>query len=266
MDVLGQGTMVTPQRIRRRDMHRLVRQSLVGERMPFLKIERRPPLRFVELDDGKRNVLTLDAIEELKNAIAGDADAPVVVLSGHAGAFCSGLDNAALTADQRQREEILAAMGELLLAAIAGPTRIVAACAGHAVAAGAMLLLVADLRIGARGTYKIGFTEPRLGMPLPELPVLLARERLDRRRIHELTVLGRLADPESAAAAGFLDELVGSEELQSIAIEQANGIAGLSEAAYRGTIASVWGATIERMSELVEAQARRRDATPSAMD
>ena len=64
-------------------------------------------------------------------------------------------------------------MGELLLAALTGTTRIVAVCEGHAVAAGAMLLLVADVRIGARGSYTIGFTEPRLGMPLPELPAVL---------------------------------------------------------------------------------------------
>jgi enoyl-CoA hydratase len=217
------------------------------------------------LDDGKRNVLKLEAIQELKNAFSADADAPVVVLSGRAGAFCSGLDNSALTTDRREREEILTAMGELLLAAVAGPTRIVAVCEGHAVAAGAMLLLVADLRIGARGAYKIGFTEPRMGMPLPELPALLARQRLDRRRLHELTVLGRTIDPESAAAVGFLDELVGSDELQAVALERANEIAGLSEAAYRGTIASVWGPTIERMTELVEAQARRRDAISGEM-
>jgi enoyl-CoA hydratase len=128
-----------------------------------------------------------------------------------------------------------------------------------------MLLLVADLRIGARGAYKIGFTEPRMGMPLPELPALLARQRLDRRRLHELTVLGRTVDPESAAAAGFLDELVGRDELQAVALERANEIAGLREAAYRGTIASVWGPTIERMTELVEAQARRRDAISGEM-
>jgi len=234
--------------------------------MTVLTIERRPPLRIVGLDDGKRNVLKLGGIQELKNAFCADADAPVVVLSGRTGAFCSGLDNSALTTDRREREEILTAMGELLLAAVAGPTRIVAVCEGHAVAAGAMLLLVADLRIGARGAYKIGFTEPRLGMPLPELPALLARQRLDRRRLHELTVLGRTVDPESATAVGFLDELVESDELQSVALERANEIAGLSEAAYGGTIASVWGPTIERMSELVEEQARRRDAVRAGAD
>ncbi len=112
-------------------------------------------------------------------------------------------------------------MGELLLAALDGPTRIVAACEGHAVAAGAMLLLVADVRIGAHGCYKIGFTEPRFGMPLLELPALLARERLDRRRLHASTVLGVTVGPQEAVAVGFLDEVVDPADLHSAALERA---------------------------------------------
>lgn len=227
--------------------------------MSLLRVERKPPLRLLKLDTGKRNVLTLEAVEALKNAIAADLEAPVVVLSGRADGFCSGLDNAALANDELEREEILTAMAELLLSAVSGPTRIVAVCEGHAVAAGAMLLLAADVRIAAPGEYKIGFTEPRLGIALPELPALLARERLDRRRLHELTVLGRTVGPEEAADVGFLDALVEGDEVQAEALERAHEIAGLSEAAYQGTIASVWGATIERIEKLVEEQARRRD-------
>lgn len=96
--------------------------------MKSLTIERCPPLRLVKLDAGARNALTLEAIGELREAIAEDPEAPVVVLAGRRGGFCAGLDNATLVKGRVEREEILAAMGELLLAALAGPTRIVAAC------------------------------------------------------------------------------------------------------------------------------------------
>lgn len=225
--------------------------------MSSLSIERQPPIRFVRLDTGKRNILTLEDVEALKDAISPDDEAPVLVLSGRPDGFCSGLDNSTLTKGEVEREELLARMAELLLEALEGPTRIVAACEGHAVAAGAMLLLVADVRVGARGAYKIGFTEPGLGMPLPELPALLARERLDRRRLHELTVLGRTVDPEGAASVGFLDELTATADLQAVALERAREIAALSDAAYRGTIASVWGSTMKRIRKLTEEQARR---------
>jgi enoyl-CoA hydratase len=213
----------------------------------------------VELDTGRPNALTLEAVQSLRDALAFDADAPVVVLSGRPDAFCAGLDNATLSAGAAEREELLASMGELLLEVLESPTRIVATCEGHAVAAGAMLLLVSDLRLGTPGSYRVGFTEQSLGMPLPDLPALLARERLDRRRLHELAVLGRTVGPEEAVAAGFLDAVEPPETIRQRAAERATELAALSEAAYRGSVASVWGDALERIRESVERQLHRRD-------
>ena len=54
----------------------------------------------------------------------------------------------------------------------------VAACTGHALAAGALLLLSLDQRVGADGPAKIGLNEVAIGMALPIFAVELARERL----------------------------------------------------------------------------------------
>ena len=232
--------------------------------MSLVHIEREPPLRRVRLDAGKRNILTLEAVEALADALRPDPDAPVAVLRGRTDGFSCGLDNATLAAGAREREALLTAMGELLLELVSGPTRLVAVCEGHAVAAGAMLLLVADRRIGVPGAYQIGFTEPRLGMPLPDLPALLARERLDRRRLHELTVLGRTVGPEDAAAAGFLDTLCEPAALGATAGAAAEELAALGDAAYAGTIRAVHGRAIERIRKQIEAQIQRRDAALSA--
>ncbi len=228
--------------------------------MGGVKIDRQPPVRIVELDAGKRNVLTLEAVEALAGALAPDEEAPVVVLRGRTDGFCAGLDNKTLAASSVERNSLLAAMGELLASTLRGPTRLVVACEGHAVAAGAMLLLIADVRLGVPGRYKIGFTEPGLGMPLPELPALLARERLDRRRLHELGVLGRTPGPEEAAAAGFLDAVVPADELHATALERAHEIARLSDVAYRGSLRAVWGPALDKIQQFADDQVGRRDA------
>ncbi len=225
-----------------------------------VQVERRPPLRHVHLDTGPRNVLTLEAVEALGAALEADAEAPVAILSGRADGFCAGLDNRTLAAGAAERESLLAAMGELLHRVLSGPTRIVAACEGHAVAAGAMLLLISDVRLGVAGRYKLGFTEPSLGMPLPELPALLAHMRLDRRRLHELTALGRVIGPEEAVAAGFFDALVPAEALRDLAEQRAAALATLTDAAYLGSLRAAWGDTLPRIGELAQAQVRRRDA------
>ena len=232
--------------------------------MAPLSLERRPPVRRVRLDNGKRNVLTLEAVEALAEALAPDPEAPVVILSGRTDGFSAGLDNATLAASAEEREGLLAAMGELLVSILCGPTRIVAACEGHAVAAGAMLLLVSDVRLGVPGAYKLGFTEPGLGMPLPELPALLARMRLDRRRLHELGVLGRTVGPAEGAACGFLDAIVAPEDLEQAALERAQVLAALTPAAYQGSLRAVWGETLGRIEELAQAQARRSAAARAA--
>jgi enoyl-CoA hydratase len=232
--------------------------------MSIVRIDRQPPVRTVRLDAGPRNVLGLEAVHALRDALAPDPEAPVVVLSGRDDGFSAGLDGATLAAGGHAREALLAAMGEVLLAAFGGPTRIVSVCEGHAVAAGAMLLLVSDVRLGAPGRYKIGFTEPGLGMPLPELPALLARARLDARRVHALTVLGQTVGPAEAVDAGFLDAVLDPGALHAAATDRAHEIAKLSEAAYRGSLRSVWGPALARIETLVAEQNARRDAAQAS--
>ena len=222
--------------------------------MTSVTVDHEPPVRHVRLDSGPRNVLGIGDVEALAAALAPDRTAPVVVLEGREDGFCAGLDTAVLTAGGSEREALLSAMGELLLTVLEGPTRVVAVCRGHAVAAGAMLLLVADVRLGCPGPYKVGFTEPALGMPLPELPALLARMRLDRRRVHELTALGRVLGPDEACAAGFLDDVVNGADLASVAVERAGPLAALTDAAYTGSVSSVWRPELIRLREIMAAR------------
>ena len=228
--------------------------------MVGVQVDRDPPFRMVKLDTGRHNVLRLETVRALKDALTPDLEAPVLMLRGRSDSFCAGLDNATLGGTPIEREELLAAMGELLLAIMTSPTRVVAICEGHAVAAGAMLLLAADIRIGATGSYKLGFTEPRLGMPLPELPIVLAEQRLDPRCLHEVTVVGRTLGPAEAESVGFLDVLVEREELEETAQGRGRELAQLSEAAYGASVESLWGPTIERIRRLVAAQNATRDA------
>ena len=231
--------------------------------MANVRTRRDGSVRWIELDSGRRNLLDVNTIDGLRRALAPDPDAPVAVLSGRDDAFCAGLDVRILQAEASAREALLATMGELLLEIVEGPTRVVVVCRGHAVAAGAMLLLAADVRLGVPGDYRIGFTEPALGMPLPELPALLARERLDRRRLHELTVLGRVVGAAEATEVGFLDRLVDPGDIEAQALQAARSLATLTPEAYVGSRRALLGARLERMREMVARQRARAAAVAS---
>jgi len=230
------------------------------------RVERDPPLLRLELTGGRLNVLTLDLVREMRQRFAeasADGEIAAVILAGGPSAFSAGLDMTTLTQSELAAQELLLEMGELLSEIYTSPRRVVASCAGHAVAAGAMLLLTADIRIGAKGEYRIGFSEVSMGLALPELPVLLARDRLDPRRLQEATSLGRLWTPEEAVELGFLDRLVAPDDLERAVLEAARGLAELDQEAYAGSIASVRGATLQRMNELLDAERKRLSALRS---
>ena len=98
---------------------------------------------------------------------------------------------------------------------------VVVACTGHAIAAGALLLLGADARIGARGAFRIGLIETQIGMVLPRWAVELAQERLSQRHFQDATVGARIYDPDGAVDAGFLDAVVAPEALADAAAAEA---------------------------------------------
>jgi enoyl-CoA hydratase len=73
---------------------------------------------------------------------------------------------------------------ELLLKIYMHPQPVIIGCTGHAVAAGALLLLTGDYRIGISGDFKIGLNETSIGLSLPTFGLELARDRLDGRYLN----------------------------------------------------------------------------------
>ncbi len=214
------------------------------------------PVRVLELDLGKLNVLDLGSLRLLGESIREaerDEHVRSLALLGRPGALSAGLDLAVLAAGGREAQELLLEMGQVLSALYASPLRVVAGATGHAVAAGAMLLLVADQRVGSEGSYRIGFPEVARGMPLPEIPLQLARDRLSPRFLQAATLLGQLFDPREAIGVGFLDATAPAQTLRTQVVERARGLAALPDAAYIATLQRVRGETLARMNASLEA-------------
>jgi enoyl-CoA hydratase len=127
------------------------------------------------------------------------------------------------------------------------PIPVVAACTGHAIAMGAVLLLSADTRIGAEGNFKIGLNEVAIGMTLPMFAIELARDRLSKRHLQRCVNLSGIVDPSTAVDAGFLDRTVPADALLDEAIAEAKSYAPLDLGAHLGTKRNLRGATIERI-------------------
>ena len=133
------------------------------------------------------------------------------------------------------------------------PRPVVVACTGHALAAGAVLLLATDLRIGTSGDFKIGLNEVSIQMTLPIFAMELARARLSKRHFTSATTLARIYDPEGAKDAGFLDATAPAESLYNTALDQARRLAVLPDPAFRNTKDNERGAIIRFIRETLAA-------------
>ncbi|MEL0283504.1 MAG: enoyl-CoA hydratase-related protein, partial [Ilumatobacter sp.] len=106
------------------------------------------PVRVITMDDGKANAFSLELIEYLRGALRdaeSDPDTRALVLVGRPGRFSGGFDLTAMRAgDVDAVVELVAAGGALVADLYASTVPVVAAATGHAVAAGALVLLGCD--------------------------------------------------------------------------------------------------------------------------
>jgi enoyl-CoA hydratase len=184
-------------------------------------------------DDGKANALTMGSMDALDQALdRARAEAKAVVIAGRAGRFCAGFDLSVMTKGPQEAMRLVGRGGELLLRIYAHPQPVVAACTGHAVAGGALLLLACDTRVGAAGDFKLGLNETAIDMALPLLGREFARDRLLPTRLTEATIQARLYDPQVAVEVGYLDRVVAPERAVDEALAAAEALTKLSIRAY----------------------------------
>lgn len=216
--------------------------------------EQKGPVALLTMDDGKANALSHDMIDALNEALTrAEAEAQAVLLTGRAGRFCAGFDLSVMGEGRETALALVTKGGNLLLRMFGYPRPLVTACTGHAMAAGALLLLASDLRIGARGSFKIALNEVAIGMSLPTFGVELARARLSKRHFTRAVLQSHVYDPEAACDAGYLDDTETPGKLLETALERASELAELKNPAFSATKVRARGTMIAAVREGLEA-------------
>jgi enoyl-CoA hydratase len=191
----------------------------------------------VSFDDGKANVLTHAVLDALGDALGrAAAEARALVVIGREGRFSAGFDLSVMTSGIEPMGELLGHGFEVAHAVFTSPVPVVLGCTGHALAMGAILLLVADVRVGAEGPYKIGLNEVAIGMPMPRFGVAAARERLAPPQLDAAVQLATIYEPSAAVGVGYLDLVCPAPAVAGTAVAQARDLAArLDPAAFRLT-------------------------------
>ncbi|MDO8839586.1 MAG: crotonase/enoyl-CoA hydratase family protein [Parvibaculum sp.] len=206
------------------------------------------------MDDGKANALGHAMIGEINAALdRAQNEAKAVLIAGRDKRFCAGFDLEVMASGPDNVRKLVGAGAELLMRLYEYRLPVVMACTGHALAAGGLLLLAADARIGAAGAFKIGLPEVAIGMTLPIFGIELARDRLARNRFSEAVTQARIYGPDEAVAVGYLDETAAPEALIETASARAATLAALAQPAFANTKRKERAATIAHIRETLEA-------------
>jgi len=187
----------------------------------------------ISLDEGKANAVSHSLIDDVNAALdQAETSAKSVVIRGRAGMFSAGFDLKEFEKGREAMDALVKRGTEFLLRIFMHPQPVIAECTGHAIAAGAFILLAADTRLGAAGEFKIGLNETAIGLALPTFGFELAKNRLSKRHIQAAVIQSQLYDPSTAEEVGYLDSVYEPGDLHTAALDLATSLGKLPVEAY----------------------------------
>ncbi len=209
----------------------------------------------ITMDDGKANAFSLDMLSALHDAVdQAAADDSMIVLRGREGRFSAGFDLKVFQEQPARIGEMVEAGARLAERLLSYPRPVLAACTGHAVAAGAFILLSADSRVGVNGPFQIGLNEVAIGLTVPLFVVELARARLTPAEFQRSVVTAAMYVPREAAQAGFLDLVADPLDFEDAVTAEAARLASLPAEAHAATKQRARGAALDSVREAIETE------------
>ena len=212
-------------------------------------IEQVDAVAIVSRDDGKANTVLSEDFKALEAALDEVERGPAraVVLAGRPGFFSAGLNLKALAALSLEGKKALVSdMGSAVLKLFLFPRPVVAAVGGHALGAGAMFGLAADVRIFGDGPFKFGLNEVPAGLFVSSYAIELASAAVSGSRLTELVVHGRVLSPMEALTMHVAEAVHSTDALRAAALLRARSLAEISGPGYAITKRLVRGPAVER--------------------
>lgn len=205
------------------------------------------------LTNGKVNAFSPEVIAAFHAALdQAQAAGAVVIVTGQPGILSGGYDLKVMMSGPQAAIDLVAAGSTLARRMLAHPQPIIVACSGHAVAKGAFLLLSADYRIGVEGAFSIGLNEVKIGMTMHHVGIALARDRLTKPVFQRSVINAEMFSPQSAMAAGFLDQVVPADQLMATANALAQAFKKLNMKAHAQTKLKVRKDLLDTLDAAIE--------------
>ena len=183
----------------------------------------RPPMNLLDIE-------TMDALVRAHQEADQRSETRVIITqSGVDGVFSNGLDPLyVLKMKAQDRIAIFDGVSRMLhhLFALSKPH--ICAINGPAMAGGAILAITADFRIFDENHGRISFSEPKVGLPIPEAVSNVIRQFCCAKSFRDVVLLGKNMDAAAALEAGLADAVVPSHQMKEALAKLADRMARLS--------------------------------------
>lgn len=216
--------------------------------MGFISYEKKDSLAIITLSRSKSNAINDAMLVELTRIVNEAADDEnvrgVVVASDQPKFFSGGFDVKEVFGYDRERmRDFFGRFIDVYEKLHRLPKPVVAAVSGHAFAGGAIMALVADLRVFAEGEFGYALNEINFGAVLPPGMVRMAIDAVGLRHARDLLFYGSAISPSDALKIGLAKELAAPESVLDRAIDHAGALAEKPRGAFAAVKKSFLEAT-----------------------
>lgn len=221
----------------------------------MIKLDRHGQVAVMSIDKPPANTIDLPLLRESQRVLdelGGSKDIGALVITGMGKCFCAGADLKTVPFyDSGQQREVVKAMNGIITHLYGLPVPLVAAVNGHAIAAGFVLVLACDYRIGSETGCTMGMTEIRAGIPFPSATMEIVKAELRPDVARRLILTGNNITSEEALRQGILDELQPAGLLPARAFEVASDLCSIPQQAFAQIKRQLREATLKRIEEMV---------------
>jgi enoyl-CoA hydratase len=237
----------------------------------MIEVDDRQGVTILRLRHGRANALDVDLCQALLAFFekAGRGPSKSVVITAEGGIFSAGVDLLrVLEGGASYIRQLLPALHELCETAFGFPHPLVAAINGHAFAGGCIVACMADYRVMAKGTGRIGVPELLVGVPFPPAPLEIMRFVLPSQHLTRVMVGGTTHEADEARTFGLVDEVAAPGEMLDKAVVAAQRLGAIHPATFSLTKAQLRAPALERMRaglDQVQQQIEEVWTTPEAL-
>jgi enoyl-CoA hydratase len=190
-----------------------------------MRIDSTHGISLLSMAAGRANAMNEAFLDGLDRLVRRAHPEPLVI-TGYENFFSAGLDLPTLISYDRPRMKLLMdRFHDVMARLFAYPAPVVAAINGHAIAGGCVLAMMADVRLMAAGSARIGINEVAIGVGLPSIVIETFRAQLRPDVFPGLCLSGSLLTPDQALSAGLVHELIEPAKLKDAAVARAANLA-----------------------------------------